>query len=346
MAAETIYRVFVSSTYDDLRAERAEVQKALLKLKCLPVGMELFPSTDEETWEFIKRQIKDSDYYIVIIAGRYGSLAANGVGFTEKEYDYAREIGLPTLAFVHADRSKIEAGKTDLEQDKRDKLQTFIAKATNGPLVSWFNNPHELSGQVLASVIDLKERRPAVGFVRADQAVDYKKYADLLEQNTQLRAELNSIRGERVEAFPSSDEKLLCVLAIRTEGQGVEQAERRKREITWGNIFRFIAEAIIANRADEWTVDQDLANWIGRPIKKEQNAQWDDRATFRQIKMKLFGLGLVDFGTHERPGLSPYPHHTFHRWTLTEYGRKQYGLLAGYSASELWGHNTQLPPAS
>jgi hypothetical protein len=37
---EVIYKVFVSSTYDDLREERAEVQKALLKMKCLPVGME------------------------------------------------------------------------------------------------------------------------------------------------------------------------------------------------------------------------------------------------------------------------------------------------------------------
>lgn len=39
---EKIYKVVVSSTFEDLREERAEVQKALLKLNCLPVGMELF----------------------------------------------------------------------------------------------------------------------------------------------------------------------------------------------------------------------------------------------------------------------------------------------------------------
>ncbi|MFX9257984.1 DUF4062 domain-containing protein, partial [Acinetobacter baumannii] len=38
MASEPIYKVFVSSTFADLREERAEVQKALLKLNCLPVG--------------------------------------------------------------------------------------------------------------------------------------------------------------------------------------------------------------------------------------------------------------------------------------------------------------------
>jgi hypothetical protein len=39
-----IYKVFVSSTYEDLREERAAVQKGLLKVGCLPVGMELFPA--------------------------------------------------------------------------------------------------------------------------------------------------------------------------------------------------------------------------------------------------------------------------------------------------------------
>jgi hypothetical protein len=88
--SEPIYKVFVSSTFEDLREERAEVQKALLKLNCLPVGMELFPAADDDTWEFIKEQIDDSDYYLILVGARYGSLAKDGVSFTEKEYNYAR----------------------------------------------------------------------------------------------------------------------------------------------------------------------------------------------------------------------------------------------------------------
>src|SRR5712691_2977452 len=99
--ADIIYKVFVSSTYEDLREERAEVQKALLKMKCLPVGMELFPSADEETWTFIQKQIEDSDYYIVVVAGRYGALAPDGKSYTEKEYDYAREIKKHVISFIH-----------------------------------------------------------------------------------------------------------------------------------------------------------------------------------------------------------------------------------------------------
>jgi hypothetical protein len=87
MAAEIIHSVFVSSTFEDLRPERGELQKAILRLKCFPIGMELFPSSDEDTWEFIKRQIDSTDYYIVVIAGRYGSIAADGTSYTEMEYN-------------------------------------------------------------------------------------------------------------------------------------------------------------------------------------------------------------------------------------------------------------------
>jgi Domain of unknown function (DUF4062) len=113
MPSEIIYSVFVSSTYEDLREERAAVQKALLQLHCMPIGMELFGSADEETWDFIKRQIEDCDYYVVIVADKYGSTAEDGVSYTEKEYDYAREIKKPVLAFVHNNRESIPRNKTE-----------------------------------------------------------------------------------------------------------------------------------------------------------------------------------------------------------------------------------------
>jgi hypothetical protein len=126
MPSEIIYSVFVSSTYEDLREERAEVQKALLKLHCLPIGMELFGSADEETWEFLKRQIGECDYYVVVIADRYGSLAPDGLSYTEKEYDYARETNKPILAFVHGNRGSIPRDKTETDPEKRQRLDNWL----------------------------------------------------------------------------------------------------------------------------------------------------------------------------------------------------------------------------
>ena len=67
------YQVFVSSTYEDLQEERREVMQALLKMNCIPTGMELFPAADDDSLTLIQRFISDCDYYIVIVGGRYGT---------------------------------------------------------------------------------------------------------------------------------------------------------------------------------------------------------------------------------------------------------------------------------
>src|SRR4051794_20465152 len=79
------YQVFVSSTYTDLPDARQAVLMTLLTMDCVPAGMEMFGAVDEEQFEFIKRVIDDSDYYVLIIGGRYGTEALDGRSYTEKE---------------------------------------------------------------------------------------------------------------------------------------------------------------------------------------------------------------------------------------------------------------------
>jgi hypothetical protein len=42
----TKYQIFVSSTYDDLKDERAAVIRAILEMGHIPVGMEMFSAAD------------------------------------------------------------------------------------------------------------------------------------------------------------------------------------------------------------------------------------------------------------------------------------------------------------
>lgn len=71
---EKKYQVFVSSTYEDLQEERKKVMEALLQMNCFPVGMEYFNASDSSQWEVIKSLIRECDYYVLIVAGRYGSI--------------------------------------------------------------------------------------------------------------------------------------------------------------------------------------------------------------------------------------------------------------------------------
>ncbi len=105
---EKRYQVFVSSTFADLQEERQQVIQALMEMDCIPAGMELFPATDEEQWEFIKRIIDDCDYYLLIIGGRYGSVSSDGVSYTEMEYEYAVSKGLKVIALLHDEPQQLK----------------------------------------------------------------------------------------------------------------------------------------------------------------------------------------------------------------------------------------------
>ena len=71
------YQIFVSSTFQDLEEERKAILNAILKLNQFPAGMEIFPAANDTAWELIKKVIEDSDYYVLVIGGRYGSMIAH-----------------------------------------------------------------------------------------------------------------------------------------------------------------------------------------------------------------------------------------------------------------------------
>ena len=67
---DRFFQVFVSSTFEDLKDERSQVSNALAKAGYVAAGMELFPASDQQQLEYIKRIIDRSDYYVVIVGGR------------------------------------------------------------------------------------------------------------------------------------------------------------------------------------------------------------------------------------------------------------------------------------
>ena len=95
------YQVFISSTYSDLAKERKQVLDILLMADCIPAGMENFVATDDEQFNVIKKVIDFCDYYILILGRRYGSVnEKTGISYTEMEYNYAIDKGIPVLVFA------------------------------------------------------------------------------------------------------------------------------------------------------------------------------------------------------------------------------------------------------
>lgn len=103
------YQVFISSTYKDLEDARKIVSDAILSMGHFPVGMEMFGARDDEQWKIIQQTIDQSDYYIVIIGRCFGSeVPGEEISYTQKEFRYAKDKGLPILAFIAKDDADIE----------------------------------------------------------------------------------------------------------------------------------------------------------------------------------------------------------------------------------------------
>lgn len=175
------YQIFISSTFADLQTERRLVMQAVLEHKCFPAGMELFPAIDKEQFEYIKKVIDDSDYYLLIIGARYGSLDENGVSYTEKEYDYAVKKGIPVIAFLHSDIYSIPLRNADDDKKLRKKLEAFRRKVQTGRLVNYWNGADNLKTKVISSLMVVFEEQSRIGWVRAYTVVSDDSQAKIAQ---------------------------------------------------------------------------------------------------------------------------------------------------------------------
>jgi hypothetical protein len=130
MASEKKLQVFVSSTYEDLKEERQAAVEAILSAGHIPAGMELFAAGDQSQMSVIKRWIDESDVFLLILGGRYGSVEPeSGKSYIHLEYEYAIAAGKPFFAVVIHDNSlndKVKAaGISVIERDNSSKLKEF-----------------------------------------------------------------------------------------------------------------------------------------------------------------------------------------------------------------------------
>jgi len=190
MADEKRYQVFVSSTSEDLKGERQRVWETLVSLEYIVSGMEAFPATNDSQFQYIKQQIEQSDYYVLIIAGRYGTLTENGISFTEREFDFAQELKIPSLVFPIRNLASWPVGKTDNDQNKQEKLETFRTRASKNRLCYYWDSADELALGIVKALQTAIKSNPRPGWERGGAA----SAAELLSELRQLRNENDRLK--------------------------------------------------------------------------------------------------------------------------------------------------------
>lgn len=268
------HQVFVSSTYLDLVAERSEVMQALLELECMPAGMELFPAANDTQWDWIKKVIDESDYYIVIVAGRYGSLSKDtGLSFTEMEYQYAVERGKPVIGFVFEDPSQLANKLVEQKPARVKKLDAF-RELVKSRLCKYYSSPADLGAKVSRSITQLKKQYPTPGWVRADVLESLASADEVLA----LRKENDELR-QRLTAYGLEEPKAREMLASGTEKYKLEFVFVREAESADTGRFRKVAEEW-ANVLLAWDL---MFSRIGPTMLKNTNSYWSPAGTLAAL---------------------------------------------------------------
>lgn len=309
----TKHQVFISSTFTDLIEERRLVMETILQMDCIPAGMELFPATNDEQFQFIKNVIKDCDYYVIILGGRYGTTSSeSGLGFTEMEFEYAKEIGIPILGFIHKNPMNITVGKSETDPAAVLRLSDFRRNVGNGRLVKFWETKEELASQVVFSITNAIKTIPRPGWTRGG-----------VRSNQELLEEVDRLRNERDELSKAvSEQKARVVMApeeiipnlaqgderfnltgtfsneISYRSQGTYRYEKKwSGTTTWNELIYYLQPQLLEWKHDA-RVKSQLGEIFGEKFAAVESGKMDrfqlNDDCYYTLRAHLMALGWVE----------------------------------------------------
>ena len=197
-------QVFVSSTFSDLREERQAAVEAILSAGHIPAGMELFAAGDESQMEVIKQWIDESDVYLLILGGRYGSIESKSAkSYTQLEYEYALNKSKPLFACVITDKAlgdKVKKHGLDIIDKHQKELEGFRELVTS-KVVEFWDDLKDIKLAIIKKLGELARREDLIGWVRAHREANLPALSDELARLSKENADLRSQLAEKPEAI-------------------------------------------------------------------------------------------------------------------------------------------------
>lgn len=189
------------------------------------------------------------DYYVLILGKRYGSVNdKTGISYTEMEYNYAIDKGIPVLVFAMDDSVQVDANKTESDDIKKGKLAEFKNKAMTNRLASVWRDQSDLMGKVAVAIMQAKSEIKRPGWHRGndDEKDRLLKEIELLKrENEELKqtrtgVELNKASDVLKDGFYNKEmmfhytEKMFIITANST-------IDKKVLTITLDQMFKHIS---------------------------------------------------------------------------------------------------------
>jgi hypothetical protein len=294
--------------------------------------MELFPAANEDQWTLIREYIDDCDYYIVIIAGRYGSLGPDGKSYTELEYRYAVESGKPIIAFLRKNPGDLAADQSEKGEAGQRGLAEF-RKLAEQRMCKYWTSAADLGSQVSRSLVKLIKSHPAEGWIRANQVSDAAT-RELLRLRSAVDELQRELEGARLNAPGDTDTlargddplELRLVVTFNDDLDWTSGYPKETYEIatTWNEVFHVVSPLLIGDCSERTMRDslskylQEMAHDSISKVLTQHRRVFSaniDEADFQTIKVQLKSLGLIVKSSKAR-SVSDSRNY----WTLTHVG--------------------------
>ena len=300
--------------------ERQRIISTLLEIDCIPVAMEMFTASDDTQWDLIQSVIDDCDYYIVVIKNRYGSLAPDGVSYTEKEFDYAVEKGIPVLGFLHADPGSVPARQSETKHGIQKKLEAFRKKINDRMRREW-SSPGELAGAVSSSLHREMKRRPRPGWVRATDETNPSAVNRLYAKVAELEGKLKAYESGGATGEDSVDWDPLKPIEFAFTIKG--QARPTSKSVDLKDIFTYLGTRLrrgLSATSLRGSMRAYASSQFARDVPANEISV--SHATCERIVSNLELPGVVVHDVRTPYGRSPQTTESF--YTLTTKGEKVY----------------------
>lgn len=195
-------QVFVSSTYTDLIEERQAAVEAILDAGHIPAGMELFKAGNESQLKTIYKWIDESDVYMLILGGRYGTVEPKSEkSYTQLEYEYALSKDIPVFAVVLSEsflttKINLLCLSDVMEQKALDKYQSFKSLVMS-KIIRMVDDCKDIKLVIHSTLNEFLNSYDLIGWTRYNNENNSNK---LLKDNVFIMKE-NSLLNRKVQSL-------------------------------------------------------------------------------------------------------------------------------------------------
>jgi len=300
---------------------------------------------NENAWKLIERVISESDYYVLIIGGRYGSQDdVTGLSYTQKEYELAVKLGIPVLAFLHRKPGGLSVDNSELDSKTRKKLLNFRKMVEVPHHCNYWESISDLNGLVFPALINVFETSPAQGWIRdTGESVEelnsrlvalQKKYDLANERLSKLdensRNEHDFFKEDQTIELVISNDFLSIFDEIRAEES--IKIPLKKATVTWGEIFVQIGGALLRG-VDRYQICVQLGKLVLKKLNDENSHEYYvcTEGSFDAVTNQLGASNLIDCSVNVFHKIISAEAQLFGGsgpilaiWTLTETGKKKH----------------------